>query len=251
MKKYFNIFLEFDHKAFNNTIKNTINSKTKGYVCVVDANVLTMAQSNLSYLKVINEAMVNTCDGSSIASMAGMIHKQNFRALNGPQVFEKYIEKEYIQLLLGSTKETSNRIKNQLSIKGIKTGHLKLLPLPFLDINEFDFKTIAKEINLIKPDIIWVSLGAPKQEVFMNRILPYLDKGVMFGIGAAFNFYVGDLGMPTFHIGGLRFIWLNRLINEPRKLIKRIVPYILIIPRLYLNELKKSKQLKRTINIDG
>lgn len=251
MQKYFNIFLEFDHRVFTNTIENTIFNKNKGYVCVVDANILTISQNNIHFRKVINEALINTCDGSSIATMANLIYKQNFHALNGPQLFKNYIEKEYVQLLLGSTEETINRVKNQLSLKDIRTDHLKLLSLPFLNIDEFDFKGIAKEINSIKPDIIWVSLGAPKQELFMNRILPYLDKGVMFGIGAAFNFYVGDLGMPTFHIGGLRFIWLNRLINEPRKLISRIVPYILIIPRLYINELKRSKQVKLSGNVDG
>lgn len=247
MKKYFNIFLEFNHTKFNRIIEELITQKGKGYICVVDANVLTMAQSNKTYLEVINEAMVNTCDGSSIASMAGIIHKQKFRALNGPQVFEKYIEKDYKQLLLGSTEETSIRIKNTLKLKGVDTEHLTLLPLPFLSIDEFDFKKIAKEINLIKPDIIWVSLGAPKQEVFMNRILPYLDKGVMFGIGAAFNFYVGDLGMPSFRIGGLRFIWLNRLINEPKKLIGRIISYILIMPSLFINEYRRSKNMNKTV----
>ncbi len=44
-------------------------------------------------------------------------------------------------------------------------------------------------INDDEPDIIWVSLGAPKQEKFMNLLLPYLNKGVMFGFGAIFNVY--------------------------------------------------------------
>ena len=248
MKKYFKIFLEFNYIQFNSIIEQSIDQKIKGYICVVDANVLTMAQSNNTYLKVLNEAMVNTCDGSSIASMAGIIYKQEFRAFNGPDVFKKYIEKDYKQLLLGSTEETSIRIKKTLKSKGFDTAHLSLLPLPFLNIDKFDFKAIAQEINLIKPDIIWVSLGAPKQELFMNSILHYLDKGVMFGIGAAFNFYVGDLGMPSFRIGGLRFIWLNRLINEPKKLIGRISSYILIMPSLFISEYRRSKNMNKTDN---
>jgi len=242
MKKYFNVHIEFDHPTFYSTIEESIRKERPGYICVVDANVLTISQTNPNYLKVLNESIVNTCDGSSIATMAGIIHKQKYRALNGPEIFDKYIEKNYKQLLLGGTDAISNRIKGQLKQKGINSDHVILLPLPFLDIEDFNFRKIASEINSIKPDIIWVSLGAPKQEFFMNRILPYLDKGIMFGIGAAFNFYVGDLRMPTIQIGGLRFIWLNRLINEPNKLVKRIIPYILTIPSLFLSELKRRKQ---------
>jgi N-acetylglucosaminyldiphosphoundecaprenol N-acetyl-beta-D-mannosaminyltransferase len=99
-------------------------------------------------------------------------------------------------------------------------------------------------------DIIWVSLGAPKQELFMNRILPHLNTGVMFGIGAVFNFYVGDIKLSSFHIGSLKFIWINRLISEPRKMIKRNIPYILLIPRLFYKEwvaYQKQRKLKNLI----
>jgi UDP-N-acetyl-D-mannosaminuronic acid transferase (WecB/TagA/CpsF family) len=54
----------------------------------------------------------------------------------------------------------------------------------------------------------------------------------MFGIGAAFNFYLGEVTMPKFSFFGLRFIWLNRLIYEPQKLLKRILPYLVLLPKL-------------------
>lgn len=247
MNKYFNIYIEFNHTTFYSIIEESIRVERPGYVCIIDGNVLTISQTNPIYLNVLNEAIVNTCDGSSIAMMAGIIHKQKYRALNGPEIFNNYIEKNYKQLLLGGTVSISNRIKAQLKQKGIDSDNILILPLPFLKIDDFDFERIAYEINLIKPDIIWVSLGAPKQEIFMNRILPFLDKGVMFGIGAAFNFYVGDLKMTTFQLGGLKFIWLNRLINEPKKLTKRIIPYLLTIPFLFLNELKRKKRPNQNI----
>ncbi|WP_301921455.1 WecB/TagA/CpsF family glycosyltransferase, partial [Ferruginibacter sp.] len=124
------------------------------------------------------------------------------------------------------------------------TAHLQTLSLPFLPVENFDYQLIAAQINSIAPDIIWVSLGAPKQEIFMNKILPFLNRGIMFGIGAAFNFYIGALNIPRFKIGSLKFIWVNRLFNEPRKLIKRLLPYIAMMPRLYFAERKKAKNIK-------
>ena len=81
MQKYFNIFLEFSQIIFNSTIANAIDNKIKGYVCVVDGNVLAHSIKNEFYKDIINDALVNSCDGSSIALLAGKIHKQNFRPI--------------------------------------------------------------------------------------------------------------------------------------------------------------------------
>lgn len=245
MKKYFNILLEFNHEAFNSIIKNAIKERCKGYVCVIDANVLTMAQHNIHYQQVLNKSLINTCDGSSIAFLASCIHHQNFRALNGPEIFEHYIEKKYKHLLLGSTAKTTDRIKEVLIRKKLNTSNILTLSLPFLPVENFDYQSIANEINIIKPDIIWVSLGAPKQEIFMNKILPFLNYGLLFGIGAAFNFYIGELNIPRFKIGSLSFIWLNRLFNEPKKLISRLLPYIVLLPILYIKEIYIFKKTRK------
>ena len=71
--------------------------------------------------------------------------------------------------------------------------NIQAISLPFMPVENFDYQSIANKINKIEPDIIWVSLGAPKQEIFMNKIKPLLNHGVLFGIGAAFNFYIGKL----------------------------------------------------------
>ena len=247
MVKYFNINLEFNHEILFESIEEMINSKRKGYVCVVDANVITIAQKDLEYQEIINSSAINTCDGSSIALLAGKIHKKKFRAFNGPEIFSKYIEKDYKQLLLGSTEAISNNVRKTLESKNINSHHISALPLPFKSVDDFDYELIAKNIKQINPDIIWVSLGAPKQEIFMYKLLPYLDSGLMFGIGAAFNFYNGDLGLPKFRIGALKFIWLNRLLNEPRKIFKRLTEYVLIIPKLYFEEKRKIKRQKKQV----
>ncbi|GAA4092841.1 WecB/TagA/CpsF family glycosyltransferase [Mucilaginibacter panaciglaebae] len=238
MQKYFKILLEFDHKLLKNSIEEAIRNKQKGYVCVVDANVLTVAQKNEHFLSILNHSLVNTCDGSSIATLAGIIHKKHLSALNGPQIFNYFIEKNYSQLLLGSNEETSNKIKEKLRSKGFDDTNLHILPLPFNDVEGFDYAGIAAITNELKPQIIWVSLGAPKQEIFMSKLLPYIDSSVMIGIGAAFDFYIGKIALPKFRIGPLKFIWISRVLSEPSKQISRIIPYIKILPSLYLQEKK-------------
>ena len=154
----FNIRIEFDHDIFRKTIEDCAKKKGKGYVCVVDANVLTMAQDNLEYRNIVKNSYVNTCDGSSLATMANCIYRTNYRAFNGPDVFAEYVQRGDIkQLLLGNTEEKFKQIQAKLAEEGKDSSHLVYMPLPFATIDEFDYDGIAKAINEIKPDFIWVS----------------------------------------------------------------------------------------------
>ena len=237
----FNIKLEFDYDAFHNTIENCVERKSKGYVCVVDGNVLSVTCKDPEYQKVVKNALVNTCDSSYIAKMASDIYGQKFEALNGPRVFEYYIKQPYKQLLLGNTEETYHKIVEKMEADGGNPDNLKYLPVPFAKVEDFNYMGIASQINEIKPDLIWVSLGAPKQERFMSMLLPYLDQGVMFGIGAAFNYYVGAISEPKMQIGGVRLIWLQRIFEEPKKQIRRCWHFLTVIPKLKREERQRKK----------
>ena len=212
----------------------------KGYICFADANVLSIARQDKEYLSVLQEAMANSCDGGSIAAMINRIHHTDVRAYNGPDLFEYYIGlSQYRQLLVGNTEETISKIREELQRRNLLSEHISHLPMPFAKVEEFDYISISQQINQENPDIIWVSLGAPKQERFMAKILPYINRGVMFGIGAAFNFYIGKNIQPKFHIGAFRFIWLDRIFREPKKQLKRVWKILKAMPILYFDERKR------------
>lgn len=120
---------------------------------------------------------------------------------------------------------------------------MPFVELPFRSVDEFDYKSIAADINNYRPDIIWVSLGAPKQEFFMNRLLPFLERGVMFGFGAIFNFYsgVGSVKRAPAWMRRLKLEWLYRAIEEPKKNIPRYLRFIKLLPRLIKEEKKRER----------
>lgn len=235
----FNITIEFEPQVIRCTVERSIEEKKKAYVCVVDANVITIAQKDLKYREIVKNATINTCDGSSIAKMVNKIYGTNYHAYNGPEVFEYYIERPYTHVLVGNTAKKVEQIKDFVKQKGVDVD-LKHVDVPFVPVEQFDYPAIAKIINELKPDIVWVSLGAPKQEIFISNIFPYIEQGVLFGIGAAFNFYTGDLHNNKKEIGGLRFIWLERIFKEPKKQLKRVGGYLLAMPKMYWDEKKKA-----------
>ena len=239
----FNIHIEFDSKVFCKTVEDFIAKKQKAYVCVVDANVITIAQKDMHYREIVKGANINTCDGSSIAKMANSIYSTKYSAFNGPELFEYYIECPYKHVLLGNKASKVEQIKAKVAEKGLQLD-LQHVDVPFVSVEKFDYPAIAKQINEVKPDIVWVSLGAPKQETFISNIFPYIEQGVLFGIGAAFNFYTGDLHNNKKEIGGLRFIWLERIFKEPKKQLNRVGKFLLMMPKMYFEEKRKAKATK-------
>lgn len=238
----FNIKIEFVPEVFRDTVERHIKDKEKAYVCVVDGNVLTIAQKDLKYREIVRNATVNTCDGSSIAMMVNKIYGTDYHAYNGPELFEYYIERPYKHVLVGNTAKKVEQIKDFVKQKGHDVD-LTHVDVPFVPVDQFNYPAIAKQINEMKPDIVWVSLGAPKQELFIHKIFPYIEQGILFGIGAAFNFYTGDLHNNKKEVGGLRLIWLERIFKDPQKQFKRAWAFIKVMPRLYREELRKSKKI--------
>ena len=152
--------------------------------------------------------------------------------------------KKYRQYFLGNTDEVLSGLQENLSIIDNNITCMKFKSLPFKSVEDFDYKSIADEINKDNPDIIWVSLGAPKQEYFMYHLQPYLNRGVMFGFGAIFNFNAGKASKvkraPKWMLI-LRLEWLYRAFEEPKKNIPRYWRFIKLLPVLIH---KEKKQLK-------
>lgn len=241
---YFNIRLQFDKELFDKTIFDAIAGNRKGYVCSVESNNLTVANTDPQFLAVVNGALVNNCDGSVLAKILSHIHNRPFDSYIGADIFIKYIRmKRFRQYFLGNTPKVLDGLKKNLTLIDPAIASMQFETLPFRRVDEFDYPAIAAKINADNPDIIWVSLGAPKQEMFMSRLQPYLNRGIMFGFGAIFNFNagVGNVRRAPQWMLRLRLEWLYRAFNEPQKNVPRYVNFLKILPRLIQEEKQKIK----------
>jgi N-acetylglucosaminyldiphosphoundecaprenol N-acetyl-beta-D-mannosaminyltransferase len=238
MKEYFKILLEFDHKKLEDLIqKKAINGK--GYCCFVDLTSLVYSYNNPDFREILNNALVNSCDGSYIAMSASKIHKENLKQYIGPDFFEKFIFKSGKHLILGSTPEVYDKIIQRVVLEGGDKTAMSYLGLPFKAAEEFDYKSISTTINTIEPNYIWVSLGAPKQEYFMNKLLPFVDKGLMLGVGAAFNYFSGEIKDIPNWTKRLHIVWVYRIFTEPKKQLKRLQSILLTFPKMIKEEKNK------------
>lgn len=239
MQKYFNINIQFDHLKFEDTVKSTAISN-KGYCCFVDMNSMGFSFKDESFRSVLNNSLSNSCDGSYIATLASIIHKKKFKEYTGPDFFKKFIYHKNNHLIIGNTEYVFKKIKLKVSKKNSHADNLSYLSIPFVDVNEFDYVEIGKFVNKLNADYIWVSLGAPKQEIFMSMLLPHLNKGVMLGVGAAINYFSGEIKDIPSWIKKINLIWLFRIYTEPKKQLKRLSLILLILPKIiYSLKIKK------------
>ena len=91
---------------------------------------------------------------------------------------------------------------------------------PFRSLSAEEDAAEVEKINSSGADIIWVGLGAPKQE---NWMYDHRDKvhGVMIGVGAGFDYHAGNIKRAPMWMQKLSLEWLYRLMQDPKRLFKR------------------------------
>jgi N-acetylglucosaminyldiphosphoundecaprenol N-acetyl-beta-D-mannosaminyltransferase len=80
---------------------------------------------------------------------------------------------------------------------------------------------IVERVNAVRPDILWVGFGAPKQERWIHQNLSRLKVKLAIGVGAAFELASGSVRRAPrwMQEGGLE--WLFRFMAEPCRLFRR------------------------------
>lgn len=233
MEKYFNVNIEFNHDKLEKAILDA-STHTKGYCCFVDSNLMVEAHksSKNGVLNVLNNSLVNSCDGAYIAKFASYVYSNKFEVYRGPEFFEKFVYSPEIQCIVGNTIDVYQKIITKVAQSG-SSANIHFISLPFVDLDEFDYAAIAEEINAIKPRFIWVSLGAPKQEIFMSRILPHINSGILLGVGAALNYFSGKIKAIPHWAKRYNLIWFYRILTEPEKQFFRVVNILRYYPRIF------------------
>ena len=190
MNTYFNINYEFDRQTIWKQIDEQLQKEGARYICVADGNILQMVHKDLEYRKIVNESLFSICDSSWVPVFLKRLYGVEYQQYCGSQIFEDLTDrKQYRQFFIGTSQQILDGLRKELSKKDPSVSNMTFFAPPFCKVEDFDYPAIAKMINEDNPDIVWVALGAPKQENFMHRLQPHLKRGVMIGVGAVFNFY--------------------------------------------------------------
>lgn len=249
VEKYFNIRYEFDKSVVHERIAQTAAGQGATYICVADANILQQVHNDLDYRKVVDGAMFSICDSSWVPVFLKWIYGLKHSQYCGSMIFKDVVAmKRYRQLFMGTSTETLNALKDNLAEIDPAIKDMTFYELPFCSVDDFDYPAIAEMVNRDNPDIIWVALGAPKQEIFMSKLNPYLDRGVQIAVGAAFKFYSGiDEKRAPEWMRKYRLEFLYRIYADPKKQWTRCSKIIFSLPAILREERKRKLRGKRCV----
>lgn len=239
MNTYFNIRYEFDKELVSKCIARQVKEKGADYICVADGVILDVANRNSDYLKVVNGGMFSICDSSYVPLYIRWIYGKRYEQYCGSQIFMDIIRsRKYRMIFMGTSQATLKGLQNNLLKENPDVANMTFLELPYKAVEDFDYESIAQKIEADGADIIWVALGAPKQEIFMSLLKPYLKRGVIIAVGAAFKFYSGtDTKRAPQWMIRWHLEFVHRIFKEPKKQIKRCSMILLTLPELFVKEM--------------
>jgi N-acetylglucosaminyldiphosphoundecaprenol N-acetyl-beta-D-mannosaminyltransferase len=174
---------------------------------------------------ILNSADLWVPDGIAPVLIARIKGMQGAARTPGAEVMQAFFElandKGYSSFFYGDTDETLAALKKNLEMK--YPGHkiVGTFSPPFRPLTPEEDEKVVKMINDAQPDVVWVGLGCPKQDLWIFEHKDRLKVPVAAGVGAAFLFHSGRVKRVPEWVGRNGLEWLWRFIQEPKKLWRR------------------------------
>lgn len=206
-------------------IKKMVALKSRGYVCVAPVSTAVDARRDEKYREIVNKAAMVTPDGVPVAWLGRKAGFSGVSRTYGPDLMLKVCDEGralgFRHFFYGATADVCDKLEHHLTARfpGMVVAG-KIAPA-YTKQAEALTDEVIRQINAVRPDVLWVGLGSPKQDHWMSLNRAVLDVPVMIGIGAAFDFHAGVKPQAPRWMRSLALEWLFRLLCEPRRLWKR------------------------------
>jgi len=136
-------------------------------------------------------------------------------------LFNRSQQTGYRHFLYGSTPLSIERLRLNLERKFPAATIVGVHAPPFRPAGVAEDEAVIAAINACAPDIVWVGLSTPKQELWMASHRHRLMAPVLIGVGAAFDFHAGLVRQAPRLVQRMGLEWAFRLAIEPRRLTRR------------------------------
>jgi N-acetylglucosaminyldiphosphoundecaprenol N-acetyl-beta-D-mannosaminyltransferase len=209
----------------------------------VNAHVINLAYYFPKFLKALRQADLLYADGASLilASrlLGGHLPEKLTTTDIWPKLCEMAVQQRYRFFLLGGKLGLAERAADQarrqyhgLDIVGTHHGY-------------FDFRDehLIAEINALRPDILWVGMGDPRQVLWAAKWRHHLEVSLVLTCGGMFKIVAGDLVRLSSRWRQNGFEWAYRLWQEPSTWRRYLVGLPLFGARVLVQSLRNEERL--------
>lgn len=196
-----------------------------GYACFVNAHVSVMTRQRVDIRSAILDATFAFPDGMPVYLTGKYLYGMQNEKISGPDFLERVFScdkgRRLRHYFYGSTPEVLDKLVTSLQEKYSGCNIVGAFSPPFKALSDEEKQSHINAILDSGAQMVWVGLGAPKQELWMQENAPALPRSILLGVGAAFDFHAGLLDRAPSWAQRWGLEWLHRLIQEPRRLIGR------------------------------
>jgi N-acetylglucosaminyldiphosphoundecaprenol N-acetyl-beta-D-mannosaminyltransferase len=194
-------------------------------VHLCNAYTMSVAVGDSSFTAVLNRGDLNLPDGTPLVWLGRRAGFPDMRRrVYGPDLMLAVLQagrswglRHY---LYGSTPVVLQGLQARLNELAPGIQLVGAESPPFRSLSEREEAELVDRVRLVRPDVIWVGLGTPRQDVFVDRFRDRLG-ATLIAVGAAFDFHAGAKRQAPRWMQDRGLEWAFRLATEPRRLWRR------------------------------
>ncbi len=212
-----------------NSIDGWITRRERHYVCVCNVHTVMECQRDEAIRQVYNQAGMVTPDGMPLVWVSRLMGFGGVGRVYGPDLtlatLARSLERGWSHFFYGGAPGVAEKLAARMTARFPELKIAGLISPPFRPLTAQEDDADVRRINESGADIVWVGIGAPRQEQWMASHRARLDAAVLIGIGAAFDFLSDTKRQAPRWMMRSGLEWLFRFACEPRRLWRRYLVY--------------------------
>lgn len=237
---------KLDKKEFKEYILERLDNQSSNQIIVTfNLDFFRIAEINYRFNELCINADIIVPDGIGIIYLLLLKYRERFHRITGNDilklVFEISKERQINLAFLGSTVSVIQKVKKKTAelFPVVNVVYARSLPDNF-SIEDNSNSEIIAELSEKKIDFLFVALGCPKQEFWIDKYKNEINAKFMVGAGATLDYYSGGKNRAPKFLQIIGFEWMWRMLTEPKRLIKR---YIILDLPFFIKNVIKYKDL--------
>lgn len=226
----FNVFFTSEAlSAVIQKIQKTVQENKFNYFVTLNPEIFMSAKKNNRLLQIIKQATCIFADGTGLILASRFLSEEPIKKITGSDMTIKLLEQnKYSYYLIGAEEHIINQ--SVINIKKKYPGN-EIVGYHNGFFNDSEKLKIIEDMKIKKPQIIFIGMGSPRQDYFIEELSKSLSTGLAIGVGGMFEILSGNKARAPRILQKLGLEWIYRGILDPARITRWtfIFPFLMLV----------------------